>query len=96
MKIFLMNPRKLVDWSCVSFFVSCICHNSEGREMSAVQHDIAVKISFVNCIVSKDDISSGLLTGDRSPRDTRMVSKSLSEIPRYKLADDGCENEVSK
>lgn len=81
-----VNTKELIEWECVLFMVLNFCDILDGTKISKVRYDIAVKRSYVSCMMTGEDMVSGQMTYGRSLTDTKMVRRSLLEAPRSKVA----------
>lgn len=41
----------MVEWKCTLLLLSYCCHILKGKDISAMRHDVAVKIPCVQCTV---------------------------------------------
>lgn len=80
LKEFAVKTYALVERHFVLLLVSYCCDNSEGNDMPALGRDVAVKRQLVRCMVSGDDICSGVMSIESSVEGTQMIRKPFSEI----------------
>lgn len=72
---FQVKTREGLEWKCVPLLVSYCCDISEGKDISAVRHGVAVRRPCVRCMVTGEDIIAGRRSDIRSMEDTRRVRR---------------------
>lgn len=82
LRTFFLNTRELAEWRCIQLLVLYCCNILEARDMSEMLHSFAVKRPCVRCVVIGEGINSGLMTGERSVRGSKMIRSWALEIPR--------------
>lgn len=94
-KEFVLEPRKIVDWKCVSILVSCFCDTLVINDMSADQYEVAKRRPCLKCIVTEDFMISSQMVVVRSWRDIRMVRRNILNISQ-KMKEIGDESEIAE
>lgn len=94
LKGFLVKVRKPV--GCRPLLVSYCYEISKAKNMSIVRHGVQMQRQLVRGMTTEEDIISGQMAYARSLGETRMVAKSLLQIPRNNISSAWVENEVAQ
>lgn len=80
LKGFVVRTNKLVALICVQLLVPYWHYILEFKDMSAVQHGVAVRRSYIKSMVSGKDIVSGAMDGASSVKDANVMRSRFLKL----------------
>lgn len=82
----MVRTFEVVEWKCVLLPVSRCCHIHDGKNLSAVQHGVAVRRPYVQYMVIGEDIISGRMASEILLKDIATVKRNcMSSLKRRAL-----------